>query len=455
MSLVRKVDIRDEAGAAFSAANPLPVEAGTNGVNVNLRDDSGTVFSAGNPLPVIAGTGGVNVNTDTSRAAFGEQLCAQLSPIIQLSFEYTVDNTHLIENTVANTGTVTQSSAMAVIGTGGTTASTALLRSHRHAKYKVGLDGLTRFTAVFTSPVAGTVQIIGLADEVGSSTYFTNGFMIGYVGTTFGFHRFQNDVLTTVALSAWDDPLDGTGTSGMTIDFTKLNVFQIQFQYLGAGAINVYVESPTTGKFFIAHQIQYANLYTSPSVYNPNFHLIVFSGNGATTSDIILKTASCAYFVEGKTELIETQQPQFCTGIKEKTTVTTEVAIVTIKNKSTYAGKNNFIDILLERFGCSIEASSANNLGSIRLIKNATLGGVPSYADINTTDSVVSFDVAGTTVTGGENIISIPLAGKNDKWVENLVQYKIILGEGETLTIAGLSANSATIDASLLWKELF
>jgi hypothetical protein len=47
------------------------------------------------------------------------------------------------------------------------------------------------------------------------------------------------------------------------------------------------------------------------------------------------------------------------------------------------------------------------------------------------------------------------LAGKNDNEIVPLIPYKIILNPGETITMAGVSANSATIDGSLLWKELF
>ncbi len=67
----------------------------------------------------------------------------------------------------------------------------------------------------------------------------------------------------------------------------------------------------------------------------------------------------------------------------------------------------------------------------------------------------MEIDTAGTTVTGGKEIFPFPLAGKNDKLKEILTPHKIIIGPGETVTIAGKSANSATIEAALLWKELF
>jgi hypothetical protein len=392
-------------------------------------------------------------------SAFGEQLVGQLSPQLQNSFEYTVLNTDLNTTAVAGSGTMVQANAMAVASTGTTTASTALFKTTHHAKYRPGLGGVLRCSGMFSTPVAGTFQYIGLMDEPGATAEFKNGYAIGYHGTTFTIARFQNDVLFEVVSTAFDDQvITGSGASGVTLNPLKLNVFYIQYQYLGAGAINFWMEHPVTGIPFIFHTLEYANANTTPSTYNPNYHFQLYVDNGATTSNVSVSCGSYMYAIEGKTNLIEQYQPQNSSGSKSKATVTTEVAIFTIKNKTTYPtalSKTNYIDILLERFGCSIEASSANNLGTVRLVRNATLGGVPSYADISASNSVISIDVAGTTVTGGTELLSIELAGKNDKAGENILPYVFIIHPGDTITLAGSSANSATIKASLLWKELF
>lgn len=394
-------------------------------------------------------------NPTPATTAFGEASVSEASPVFQGIFEYTVDNTDLTTNTVANGGTVTQATGMALVGTSTTTASTALLQSTRHLRYRSGQGAMAEFTTLFSAPVAATEMYIGPADEVGSSAAFKNGYMLGYDGTTFGFHRFQNDVKITVAVSAWDDPLDGTGASGMTIDLTKLNVWKIQFQYLGGGAQFISVEDDSTGAFVLVHTILYANLNTAPSVYNPNFNHTIWANNAGTTSDMVIKSASYAYFIEGKTSFIELHQPINSTGIVQKTTVTTETAICTIRVKASYVSKSNFIDICLLLLSGSIEANAVNNLGSIRVVKNTALGGSPSYSDINTANSVVEMDTAGTTLTGGVELFSFPLAGKNDKGSEAVGSYNIILSAGDTVTVAGTSAASATIEAAMLWRELF
>ena len=400
-------------------------------------------------------TNPLHVQNDNQLTAFGELLVGQLSPQFQGSFEYTVSNTDLNDDDSTGGGSITQASGMAVVATSTTPGGIGHLDSKQHARYKPGIGGLMRFTALFTSPVAGTEQYVGIPDVKGSSAAFKNGYLAGYDGTTFGFHRFQNDVKFTVAQADWDDPMDGTGASGMTLDQTKLNVYAIQYQYLGAGAIRLFIESDTTGLFVLVHTINYANKNTEPSVHNPNFHFAIYAANKSTTSNMIVKSSSYAYFVEGKTSFIELHQPENASSRQEKVSVTTEVAIFTIRNKTTYASKVNFIDILLLGASGSIEASSANNLGEIRVVKNATLGGTPSWSDINTTNSVVEIDVDGTTVTGGKELGIGFFAGKNDRFGFSLIDKKIVLNPGETATLAGSSVNPATLRSQGDWRELF
>ena len=72
------------------------------------------------------------------KSAFGHLLVDEESPIIQYSFEMTVDNTELFAQTLVNTGTITKSSSMAKISTGTTSASTAHFTSIKDVSYQAG-----------------------------------------------------------------------------------------------------------------------------------------------------------------------------------------------------------------------------------------------------------------------------------------------------------------------------
>lgn len=395
------------------------------------------------------------VRISSPLTAFNDLRTAELTPQFQGSFEYTVDNTELTINSASGGGTVTQGSGMAVIRTSATSGSTAKLISKRHARYRAGLGGLVRFTTLFNAPSEGTQQYFGLADEAGASVAFKNGLMIGYNGLIFGLHRFSNDTQTTYPISAWSDKLDGSGKSDTIFAPEKLNVWSIQYQYLGAGGIELFYEVSETKILESVCLVAYANKHTEPSSHNPNYHYTIYADNGATAEDLTIKSSSYAYLIEGKTKYFELHQPQFSSDKQVKTSLTTEIAIFTIRNKTLYAAKTNFIDILLENITSSLEATSANNLGSVRLIRDATLGGTPSFSDIHATDSIAEIDTSGTTVTGGKTILEFPLAGKNDKQILSLIEYDIIVAPGEAITVAGLSINNVTMTSSMLWKELF
>ena len=388
-------------------------------------------------------------------SAFGDLRTAELSPILQITFEATTTNTEIGTITTAGSGAVTNPSSKVLVATGATTASSASWRTVKTAKYRAGMGGVMRFTGMFTTGVAGTEQMVGLADIPGSTALFENGYAVGYDGTQFSFLRYSNDVLYPIPQTQWDDPCDGTGKSGMILDPTKLNVYFIQFQYLGAGAITLWIESDVTGDMFVAHTVQYTNRNTVPSVLNPNFRMKIAADNRATTAELEVSSSSMAFFIEGQSTYIELQQPTFSSGRRAKTSVTTEVALFTIRNKTTYNSKLNYVDIILQNIQSAIEAGAANNLGQVRVIKNATLGGVPAWVDVNTASSVVEIDTAGTTVTGGIELIYVPLAGKNAFAIVDMTPYEIFLTPGDSITVAGLSAASATIDAGALWKELF
>ena len=53
----------------------------------------------------------------------------------------------------------------------------------------------------------------------------------------------------------------------------------IQFQYLGAGPMYFWTEDPDTGVPFRFHTIGYANANTTPSTYNPNYHMTFYVDN--------------------------------------------------------------------------------------------------------------------------------------------------------------------------------
>ena len=381
-----------------------------------------------------------NVNSDyngdlkvsigqNNRSAFGELNVAQLTPIVQEMFTYNI-NSRLINTTLVNTGTVTQANAMAVVGSGTTTASSATLQTRKRARYRPGIGLVCRFTALFTTGVADTFQYAGCFDE-------EDGFAFGYNGTSFGILQRStasgSTVDTWTAQTAWNrDNADGTGTLPV-LDQTKGNIFEIQLQYLGFGAIRFYIED-TPGEFILVHDIEYANANTQPSLANPSLPYSMFVDNNTTTSDMVMKTGSCGLFIEG------TEKPHGALNSIENSKSgigSTETNVLTIQNRTSYNSLTNHN--LVYPYFLSIATIAGTKPTTIYLTLNSSIGGTPAFTNIDVNNSIVAYDTSGTTLTGGIRLASFIL-GKEDKIEINLKEIEeIFLEPGDELTISAVT----------------
>jgi hypothetical protein len=412
------------------------------GRNVIVGRTTGGVYNNVSIEPV---TNALNINLP--RSAFGELTSVQPTPVVQVDFVYNV-NADLVNSAITGSGTVTQADSMVVLQTTANASSSAMVESKRFVKYRPGQGVVVRGTALFTTGVANSEQLFGAGDV-------DDGLFFGYDGATFGILRRVNGVDNWTAQTAWNgDVMDGSGSSsnpsGQTLDPTKGNVFQIRFQWLGFGRIAFGIEDEDTGGFIAVHSIAYANNFTTPSLYNPSFPVLWSVENTTNNTNITLKGASAFAEIEGKIEYLG---PTNATGNTKTGVTTTLTSIVTIRNKSTYQTLTNRTPINILKYSASVDG---NKPAEFQLVKNATLGGTPSYTDISTNTSVVEYDTAGTTVTGGQIIDFATLASSGSLSEGGTATTDIIILPGETLTLA-INATNATTDATaaIRWVEDF
>jgi len=266
----------------------------------------------------------------------------------------------------------------------------------------------------------------------------------------------RNDSVDTwVAQADWNgDKMDGTGgasnPTGQNLDPTKGNVYQINFQWLGFGLIEFAIEDATTGRFVPVHQVRYANANTVPSLLNPSFPILWSVENTTNNTNITLKGASCVGEIEGKIEYLG---PTNAIGNSKAGVTTTLTNIITIRNKSTYQTITNRTPINLLKYSISVDG---NKPAEFQLIKNTTLGGTPSYTDISTNTSVIDYDTAGTTISGGQVIDFGTLGATGSASESGTSTTDIILLPSETLTLAvRASATTTDVTAAIRWVEDF
>ena len=403
--------------------------------------------------------GHLMVHIDEPLTAFGEMAVAQPTPVAQVDFVYGINN-QMILTATTNGGTFTTTDGNLVVTTSAATGSTAIGYSSKYLKYRDGQGAMGRITGLFTSGVTGNNQYVGIG------TSALNGYFFGYSGTTFGIHhRSSGSTVNFYPQSSWtEDVMDGSNSvdnpSGMNLDPTKGNVYQIKFQFLGYGNIFFYIEDKETGDLVNVHQIKYPNTNTIPSLRNPSVNLIWASENTTNNTAVAVKGASGALFVEGQ---IKELGPKNAID-NNKAAITTLTNIFSLKNATTYNTLSNRAQIKLRTV--SVAYDGGNGIGVLQIHKNATLGGAPSFTTINGTtadngntitngNSVASYDVAGTTVTPNTNsfvAFNVSLS-RNTNIIIDVSDLDIYANPGDVLTFACKATTSGAFSVSANWNE--
>ena len=256
---------------------------------------------------------------------------------------------------------------------------------------------------------------------------------------------------TVVAQASWNVDKAAGAETLPSLTFTNGNVFEIRYQWLGFGAIEYYIEKPSTGKFILVHREEYANANTTPSLDNPTLPTCMAVANTSNTTDIVLQSASQMGAIEGKDleEGIVNNITAEDTG-----TGTSETPMFSIHNHTIYQSKVNRVRVELTTFSASIDSTTANKPSTIRVRLNPTLTGASfSAVDVNT--SVVRKDTSATAVSGGSLLFSEIIT----EGASPIIDFtKIIekLNPGDTITVS-LESSSGNVDSviSLNWLELF
>lgn len=385
--------------------------------------------------------GNMYIHLQRPTSAFGDLRSVELTPQAQVTFPYNI-NTDIVDIEELNGGTVTQANSMAVLQTSTATNGEATLKSRQILKYRAGLGGLARFTGLFTTGVASSEQIIGIGDD-------EDGYFFGYVGTAFGIIIRKNGVDEFIPQTSWNvDNMDGgdgpSNPSNMLLDPTKLNVFEIDFQWLGAGQIDFHIEDPIPGHFTPVHRVKYANNNTDPSLFNPSFPLHANIKNTGNATNLTMKTASMAAFCEGKSIV---NGPRRSFGNLKA--ISTELALFSLQNKSTFQTKTNRISSFIKTLSVG---NDINQLAIIKIYRNTTLGGTPAFTDINTANSPIQSDVAGTTVTGGDLLYEF-VVGKDSGADFTFNIPDLDMRPGDIITFTASSGGAGDVSASVSWIE--
>ena len=259
------------------------------------------------------------------------------------------------------------------------------------------------------------------------------------------------------------DRMDGSNTidtnpSGMTLDPTKLNVYQISLRWLGVGTISYALEDQASGALVYVHREHYTNQHTTPHTANPSFKITYAAYNATNTTNLTVTGASMYGAVEGT--IFQNELTRAYGTSKNNLAQNQLHHLMTIKNSvvtNGLAGANNgnYIinakEAIIKSLSVSIQGQDPARI--YLFFDPASLSVSHLYNNIASCNEVQS------TVTGTFNLsVDTPvyeaLVGINGTINVDLSAYRITIPPGSQVSIAVQSTGSMNpVSCALVWSE--
>ena len=226
-------------------------------------------------LDVISGLGSSNVSINTNGAigdAFGRLRISEPYSIFD-SKELDGSASRIWTDVTGGTGSISKSDPNSAVSLSvAADGDFAIRQTFQRFNYQAGKSQFVLLTG--SLPTANNVNSrIGLIEgEVGAeaSPYnIYNGIFFSSINGAVYVNIMKNGSNTAVIQSSWNiDKMNGSGPSGVTLDFTKVQIFVIDFEWLGVGRVRFGFN--IDGVTHYCHQIVHANLITSTYTKTPN-----------------------------------------------------------------------------------------------------------------------------------------------------------------------------------------
>lgn len=352
------------------------------------------------------------------------------SPKTLLRHKQIIDtNAFFFDTKVNGTGSITynqtESSSTLSVSTNG---DYAIKQSKQRPFYEPGRSIAISFTGMFGNAVANTEcrwgQFVG-GTVAPYNTY--EGVYISRIGTEYYVNVAKGSGVgagvISLARANWTDKLDGTGVSGKTIDFTKNNIFIIEYKWLGSGDINFSVLLDRQPILFA--KIDQTNAISNTIFQNPNLPIRyeLRSTGGSSSCQQICASISLMSLEDAKNEF--THGVSSTAGITPGTnSATTTYGLIAVRKSSTNRGGSVFA----RQF--SIATSGTTEIFESAIYLNPTIAGSVSWQTIAGSTAEYAILAVTNTITGGKKIYN-EMTHKNEG--ENVVVNSNIANLGSNI----------------------
>jgi len=338
---------------------------------------------------------------------------------------------------------------------GATAGDQVLRQTKRVQRYIPGRQSEVVMTAIFGNPTTGIRKRIGLFDNFDGAYFEDGGDGTYYVATRRKVDTGYID--TRVARNDWNvDRLDGTGPSGIILNFTLIHHIVIEYEWYGAGQVEFkYVIDNNS---FPIHKFNHANHQAYPWASTASLPVRCELTNVAGTPGIHqFYQGSHSFSTEGYAARLGRQLSinSAITG-KILTIANTFYPVVAIRLKSTAL---NSVVIPDSYSGATLDNTSI----FIRTLAGAIVtGGTWVSYDA---DSPIEYNITATSITGGRIVETVYISPTNQGNIYSYNSQSVTQIDRSTTTslgdtseifvvaIASVNANKSGW-ATLGWMEV-
>lgn len=278
---------------------------------------------------------------------------------------------------------------------GGASAADYLyLQSYEYIPYQPGRSQLVFIT--FNMTLTGSLtpdvnRYVGLGDD-------NNGFFLKYDGAS---GKFEFIIRSTTSIGpqivpegSWNlDKMNGTGPSGVAMDWKSTQILVIDFQALYVGRVRMGFD--VDGQIIYAHEFLNANTFTYPYVATANLPIRVGLEAVNNTGLEEMSFVCCSVASEGGSEDAQRFGYNFTLdgNVLSLASGPTLNYITSLRPTATFAGYVNRVKFVLD----SIDIINTGNRSAyFQLGIGATII-TPSYTSVNSNYSAMEYDVFGTS----------------------------------------------------------
>lgn len=334
------------------------------------------------------------------------------------------------------------------------TAGKRVRQSKRRFQYQAGKSHVAMFSGVFGVAATGITKKIGYHDDNNGIFFRQTSAGMAVVRRTY---VTGSPVDNPVLQASWNlDPMNGSGPSGITLDFTKTQIMFMDLEWLGVGRVRT--GFVVAGKIVYCHEFNNANALTVVYMNVPNLPVRFSIENDGTGGAASLVQICAAVQSEGGQDSIG-----FTFGLNRGPT-----PLTTLNDSDIYpliavryqTGKNI---IPIRMLGFSVACSTATTVFAAHLLLNPTVAGTAlSFTPL--ANSSLEYDISrtnGTKVSAGtllDSIVGVTVKASAIQ-VESANDVSLgatIAGVSDILVLAvqRLTGTTEPFYGSIVWREL-